>query len=71
MKTVFVLAQRMAKEVGCVGVLVDAKVSAVRYYEQFGFEPLQAIQGGLGDRPQPVVMFLELGAIPGTEESDL
>ena len=64
MKTVFVLARKMAKDFGCVGVVVDAKATAVRYYERFGFEPLDLMQGGLGDRPQPTAMFLELGAIP-------
>ena len=33
-------------------------------YERFGFFELTAFRGALGDRPEPTVMFLELGAIP-------
>ena len=65
LKAVFLLAQRMADEIGCVGVLVDAKPEAVSFYERYGFEPMEVQQGQLGDRPEPIAMFLELGAIPG------
>jgi GNAT superfamily N-acetyltransferase len=64
MKTVFLLARKMAAELGCVGVVVDAKAGAEHFYRQFGFEPVELVQGALGDRPQPTTMFLELGAIP-------
>jgi hypothetical protein len=61
---VFHLAREMADRVGCVGVVVDAKPDAVRFYERYGFEVIEVLEGTLADRPQPVSMFLPLGAIP-------
>jgi len=58
------LAQRMADEIGCLGVLVDAKPEAIEFYERLGFIALDSAAGELGDRPQPVPMFLELGQLP-------
>lgn len=64
LRAVFVLAHQMARDYGCVGVLVDAKAEAVEYYKRFGFFELDTLRGELGDRPAPTIMFLELGAIP-------
>ena len=64
LRSVLLLAQRMAAELGCAGVLVDAKPDAVRFYEKLGFLPLDAVGGALGDRPEPRPMFIELGRIP-------
>ncbi len=64
LRAVFALAHQMARDYGCVGVLVDAKPEAVDYYKRFGFFELSTIRGELGDRPAPAIMFLELGAIP-------
>jgi GNAT superfamily N-acetyltransferase len=64
LRAVFLLAHRMAADVGCLGVVVDAKPEAVGFYEKFGFLRLEVTAGELGDRPQPLPMFLELGAIP-------
>ncbi len=66
LRAVFTLAHTMASDVGCLGVVVDAKEEAVGYYEKLGFIPLIVEVGGLGDRPSPTPMFLELGAIPKT-----
>jgi GNAT superfamily N-acetyltransferase len=60
----FGIAHKMAADMGCVGVMVDAKTDAVSFYEKLGFIPLEALSGQLGDRPQPLPMFLELAAIP-------
>lgn len=68
LRAVFVLAHQMARDYGCVGVLVDAKSEAVEYYKRFGFFELGTIRGELGDRPAPTIMFLELGAIPKISE---
>ncbi len=64
LRAVFALARQMATEVGCVGVVVDAKPGAVPFYEKLGFLLLETLAGELGDRPQPLPMFLELGQLP-------
>jgi GNAT superfamily N-acetyltransferase len=66
LKAVFMLAREMASEFGCIGVVVDAKPQAAAFYKRYGFITLDAIYGQLGDRPEPIPMFLEIGAIPGT-----
>jgi len=66
LRAVFTLAWRMADEFGCVGVLVDAKPEAEGFYATLGFRALGHTKGALGDRPEPIPMFLELGAIPRT-----
>ncbi len=64
LRAAFHIAHEMSDLAGCVGVVVDAKQEAVPLYEQFGFESVDALQGGLGDRPPPQPMFLPLGSIP-------
>jgi len=64
-KAVLLLARKMASEVGCVGVVVDAKAEAIAFYERFGFETMTDLtEGELGDRPVPTPMFLPLELIP-------
>ena len=63
LRHVFALARVMATDVGCVGVVVDAKSTAVGFYEKLGFVSLEPLAGKLGDRPQPLPMFIELGGI--------
>lgn len=58
------LARRMADEIGCVGVVVDAKPEAQTFYLRYGFESMSAIEGVLLDRPEPTPMFLPMSAIP-------
>jgi len=58
------LAERMCDELGCVGLLVDAKPEAVSYYERLGFESIDAMEGATLQRPAPTPMFLALGAVP-------
>jgi GNAT superfamily N-acetyltransferase len=64
LRSVLTLARRMADELGCTGVVVDAKPDAVTFYEKLGFIRLGVLAGQLGDRPEPLPMFLELAAIP-------
>lgn len=61
LRYVLQIAARQAEDVGCVGLVVDAKPDAVAFYERLGFVPLALVAGELGDRPQPLPMFLELG----------
>src|SRR6266511_165520 len=67
LRAVFTLAHKMAGDLGCVGVVVDAKPDAIAFYAKLGFMPLESRAGQLGDRPEPLPMFLELGAIPQPE----
>jgi len=64
LRHVFALAHSMARDVGCFGVVVDAKEEAVAFYEKLGFVAINLRSGYLGDRPQPLPMYVELGAIP-------
>lgn len=64
LRAVFTLTHNMAADMGCCGVVVDAKADAVTFCERLGFISLEATAGQLGDRPEPLPMFLELGAIP-------
>lgn len=67
LKAVFTLSHKMAGDMGCYGVVVDAKPEALAFYKKLGFVALEATAGQLGDRPEPLPMFLELGAIPKPE----
>lgn len=58
------LAGRQAGEVGCVGVVVDAKPAAVEFCRRFGFVPLEVVAGATEQRPAPTPMFLALGSVP-------
>lgn len=63
LRFVFSLALEMSVQVGCIGVLVDAKPSAVSYYAEFGFEAYDATFGQSEERPEPAVLFLPLDKI--------
>lgn len=60
---VLTLALRLAGEFGCVGVVVDAKPSAVPFYARFGFVAFPMEEGMSGSRPVPTAMFLSLSKI--------
>ena len=66
LRSTLLLAQQMANDFGCVG-LVDAKPDAVAFYEKLGFLRLESVAGELGDRPVPVPMFLELAQFNAVE----
>ena len=63
LKAVFLLARKMSKDYGCVGIVVDAKPDAMAFYERYGFIEFSTLKGQLGDRPQPRPMFVEIGAV--------
>ena len=63
LKFVLRLALRMADDYGCVGVVVDAKPRAVRFYAKYGFIAVEALEGASDARPQPTSMFLAIRAI--------
>ncbi len=57
------LSVRMAADFGCAAVVVDAKPGALSFYEQFGFAPLEVIEGQSQARPAATAMFLPLREI--------
>lgn len=57
------LAMDMRDRLGCVGVVVDAKPDAVTFYSSLGFTAIDLSSGALGDRPDPVAMFLPMSQI--------
>ena len=58
------LGHATAAQIGCVWILVDAKVGAVGFYEKLGFVKLRVFGGEMGERPVPTSMFLPLGSVP-------
>lgn len=65
LRACFDLSLRMRDELGCVGMVVDAKPDALAFYQRYGFTPLDPESGHLGDRPAPIPMFLPIAAIAG------
>lgn len=63
LRAMLTLALEMRDRLGCIGVVVDAKPDAVAFYSSLGFTPIDLISGALGDRPEPVAMFLPIGLI--------
>jgi GNAT superfamily N-acetyltransferase len=63
LRHVLLLALRMSSELGCVGVLVDAKSDAVAFYARAGFSPLELSEGEIESRPRPIPMFLPLDLV--------
>jgi GNAT superfamily N-acetyltransferase len=57
------LALRMARDFGCVGVVVDARPDAVDFYQQYGFVSVDVVEGQSDARPAPIPMFLAIRAI--------
>lgn len=58
------LAEKMRDDVGCVGIVVDAKPDAVEFYGKLGFVAIDLVEGAAGTYPGPTPMFLPLGAVP-------
>lgn len=57
------LALKMADEVGCAGVVVDAKAGAVDFYAKYGFVPFLPLEGQSEAHPRPTAMWLPIQAI--------
>ena len=57
------LAEKMADEYGCAGIVTDAKPDAVDFYVRHGFVPYDSLEGRSEARPRPTMMFLAMRAI--------
>lgn len=57
------LALQLRTDVGCVGIVVDAKPGAESFYQKFGFVPFHAERGDLASRPKPAPMFLSTSGL--------
>ena len=58
------LAEKMRDEFGCIGVVVDAKPSAIDFYQRYGFTDIDAAEGIAQVIPRATLMFLPLAAVP-------
>jgi len=63
LRAVFSIATQLRETLGCVGVVVDAKPGAERYYARFGCVAIDALEGSIAARPAPQPMFLPLSAV--------
>ncbi len=69
LKSMFGLALDLRERFGCTGVVIDAKSEAIEFYRDMGFLELETICGTLGDRPEPVPMFLSIKRIADSIEN--
>ena len=57
------IAAKMASEVGCAGIIVDAKPGAIAFYARYGFQPIELLEGESEERPRPMAMWLGMKAL--------
>lgn len=65
------LASKMADDLGCAGVIVDAKAGAADFYAKYGFVPYESLEGQSDARPRPTMMFLAMRAIKAAAAASL
>jgi len=68
LRFVLKLAAKMADEVGCAGVVVDAKPDAIDFYTRYGFTPLELLEGQSEARPRTTPMWLSIQEIKAAGE---
>lgn len=68
LRFVLKLAAKMADDVGCAGVVVDAKPGAVDFYAKYGFAPFELLEGQSDAHPRPTSMWLPIQAIKAASE---
>ncbi len=64
------LATKIAEEVGCAAVVVDAKPQAVDFYARLGFTAFEVLEGQSDARPKATEMYLTLEDIQVALESE-
>ena len=70
LRSVLELAVELRDRFGCTGVVVDAKPDALGFYQNLGFIELPPVIGSLGDRPEPVPMFLPIRQVVKAMEGE-
>ena len=60
LRFVVTLAAKMADEMGCAGVVVDARAGAVDFYAKYGFTPFEMLEGQSEARPRATPMWLPI-----------
>jgi GNAT superfamily N-acetyltransferase len=68
LRFVLQLAAKMAGDVGCAGVVVDAKPGAVDFCARYGFTAFDPLEGQSEARPQTTMMWLPIQAIKNANE---
>lgn len=68
LRFVLKVASKMADEVGCGAVVVDAKPGAVDFYAKYGFAPFEPLEGQSDARPEPTAMYLMMPDIKAASE---
>jgi len=68
LRFVLKLAAKMADEVGCAAVVVDAKPGAVDFYAKYGLTVFEPLEGQSDARPQPTPMYLMMADIKAAAE---
>ncbi|MFQ5644132.1 MAG: GNAT family N-acetyltransferase [Thiogranum sp.] len=63
LKAMLELALKLRDQVGCTGVVVDAKTGNIEFYSRLGFSRIEVVTGMLGDRPEPAPMWLPIQLI--------
>ena len=69
LRFVLKLATKMADELGCAGVVVDANPNAVSFYAKYGFTPFDPVEGQSDARPRPTAMWLPIQVIKAASRS--
>jgi GNAT superfamily N-acetyltransferase len=68
LRFVLQLASKMADDIGCAGVVVDAKPDAIDFYVKYGFTQFEPLEGRSDARPQPTAMWLPIQVIKKASE---
>jgi len=71
LRFVLQLALEQKQQVGCWGVVVDAKKGSETFYARYGFEPIQILSGMLDIRPYAVTMILPTKVIDKSLDEDV
>ena len=70
LRFVLELASKMADELGCGAVVVDAKPGAVDFYAKYGFAPFEPLEGQSEARPRPTAMYLMMQDLKAAAEPE-